>query len=71
MYFHSQFSYDSAQNSLVKWTSNSYTFQSYCRIGMDGIKVGELVCDAVYLNPFDYPKQWYTTYEKKWKKMSG
>ena len=26
------------------------------------------MCDAVYLNPFDDFKQWYTAYEKKLRK---
>ena len=62
MNFHSHFSDDSAQNALVKWKSDSYTFQSYHKIVRDVIKVGELVCDVVYLNPFANFNQWYTTY---------
>ena len=45
MNFHSHFSDDSAQNALVKWKSDSYTFQSYHKIVRDVIKVGELVFD--------------------------
>ena len=33
-------------------------------IVIDVIKAGELLCDAVYLNPFANHRQWYTTYEK-------
>ena len=32
---------------LVKYTSDSYTFKSYHKIGKYIIKAGELVCDAV------------------------
>ena len=31
------------------------------------IKVCYLVCDAVYFIPVAKIKQWYTSYEKKWK----
>ena len=50
--------------SLVKRISNSYTLQSSHKIGRDVIKVGELVCDAVYLIPVANIKQWYTINEK-------
>ena len=50
---------------LVKLTSDSYTLQSSNSIVRYFIKAGELVCDAVYLNPFSNFKQWYNTYEKK------
>ena len=36
--------------------------------GRDYITTGELMCDAVYLNPFDNFKQWYTLHEKKGRK---
>ena len=49
---------------LVKWTSGSYTLQYSHNIVRDVIKAGELMCDAEYLNPFDYFKQSYITYEK-------
>ena len=38
--------------------------QYYNKIGIYFIKAGELVCDAVYLNPLANFKQWYTPYEK-------
>ena len=47
----------------VKWTSESYTLQSYKKLGNDVIKAGELLCDAVYLNPLANLNQWYTPYE--------
>ena len=45
---------------LVKWTSESYTLKSSQNLGKD-----ELVHDAVYLNPLDNFKLWYTPYENK------
>ena len=50
---------------LVKWKSNSYTLQSFHKIGRYVIKVGELVCNSVYFIPVDNIKQWYTSNEKK------
>ena len=50
---------------LGKCTSDSYTLQSSHNIGRDVIKVGELVCDAVYLNPFANFNKWYTPNGKK------
>ena len=35
---------------LVKWTSESYNFQSSHKIVKYVIRASELVCDAVYLN---------------------
>ena len=49
---------------LVKWKSDSYTFQYSNKTGRDVIKAGKLVGDAVYLNPFASFKQWYTPYKK-------
>ena len=59
--------------SLVKWTIISYTFKSYHKIVRKFIKVGELVCDAVYLIPVDNIKQLYTRYggEMNRKQLSG
>ena len=54
--------------SSVKWTSDSYTLQSFHKIGKDVIKSGELVCDTVYLNPLANFKQWYTPNNKKSRK---
>ena len=48
---------------LFKCTSESYTFQYYHKLGTNVIKNGELVCDAVYLNPLANFKQWYNSYE--------
>ena len=50
---------------LVKWTSESYTFQSTQFLGKYFITAGELMCDAVYLNPLAYFKHWYNIYENK------
>ena len=50
---------------LVKWKSNSYTLQSFHKIGRYVIKVAELVCNSVYFIPVDNIKQWYTSNEKK------
>ena len=47
---------------LVKWTSDSCTLESSHRIGRYNIKAGELVYDAVYLNPFANFKKWYTPF---------
>ena len=49
--------------SLVKFSVNIYTFQYYHKIGIDIIKVGELVYDALYLIPVANIKQWYTSNE--------
>ena len=49
---------------LVKWTSDSYNFQYSHKLGKYVIKDGELVCDAVYLNPLDNFNQRYTPHEK-------
>ena len=49
---------------VFKCTSDSYTFQFSHKIGKGFVKAGELVCYAVYLNPSDNFKQWYTPYEK-------
>ena len=57
---------------LVKCTSGSYTFQSSHNIGRYVIKSSDLMCGAVYLNPFANFKQWYIPYEKtKVKQLSG
>ena len=53
---------------LVKWKSEIYNFQSSRNLGNDFIKVCELVCDEVYLNPLANFKQWYTPYENPTKK---
>ena len=37
---------------LVKWASDSYTFQSSHKILVDVIKAGYLLCDTLYLIPF-------------------
>ena len=68
--FHSKFPDDSIQNTLVKCASDSFTFQSYHNIGRCVIKVGEFMCDVVYLNPFANLKQWYNHYVKKGKQLS-
>ena len=47
---------------IVKWTRGSYTLQYCHKIGRYVIKAVKLVCDAVYLNPFDNSKQWYNLY---------
>jgi hypothetical protein len=41
---------------LVEWTSKSYTLQEE----MDELQEGELVCDAMYLNPVGWARKWYT-----------
>ena len=51
--------------SLVKWTSNSYTLWYSHKIGVVVIKVGELVCDAVYFIPVANIKQCYNIIEIK------
>ena len=58
---------------IVKWKSESYTFQSYKKLGNDVIKASELVCDAVYLNTLANYKQQYKPQEDKneGKKLSG
>ena len=48
--FPSHFSDDSGHNALVIWTSDSYNFQYFHKIGNDVIRVDELVCDALYFN---------------------
>ena len=47
---------------LVKWTSESYTLQYSQKLGKYFIKIDELVCDAVYLNPLANFNKWYTPY---------
>ena len=42
---------------IVKWTSDSYTFQSPHKMVKYIIKAGELVCDVVYFNPLANFKQ--------------
>ena len=64
MEFHSYCSDESDHNAHVKRESDIYTFHCSRKIGRDIIKVGKLVCDAVYLNPLSNFKQWYTTYLK-------
>ena len=49
---------------LVKWKIDSYNLQYSHNIVKDMIKNVDLVCDALYLNPFVNFKQWYTPYEK-------
>ena len=49
---------------IVKWTSDSYTFQSPHKMVKYIIKAGELVCDVVYFNPLANFKQWYNPYKK-------
>ena len=57
---------------IVQQTSNSYTFQYSHNIVKDVINAGQLVCDAVNLNPFANSKQWYIPYLKKARKnLSG
>ena len=48
---------------IVKWTIESYSFQSSQKLGTYFIKSGGLVCDALHLNPLANFKQWYTPYE--------
>ena len=36
---------------LVKWASESYTFQYYQKFGKQVMNAGELACDVLYLNP--------------------
>ena len=48
---------------LVKWTSGIYTFHYYHKTGKDFIKVGNLVFDALYLNPISNIKKCYTPCE--------
>ena len=49
---------------FVKWTSDSYTLQSSNKLGKYVIKAGDLVFNAVYLNPLANFKSWYSNYEK-------
>ena len=49
---------------LVKRKIDGYNFYSYHKIGIDVIKDGQLVCDALYLDILDNFKQWYTHQEK-------
>ena len=48
----------------MKCTSEIYTSQYSHKLGKYIIKAGELVWDAVYLNPLDNVNQWYSTYVK-------
>ena len=51
--------------SVVKGKSDSYNLEYYHKIGIDFIKYGDLVCDAVYFNPFANSKQLYRPYGEK------
>ena len=60
------------KNYLAKWKIDGYTLQYSHKIERYVIKSGQLVCDAVYLNPFANFNQWYKPYEKnEEKKLSG
>ena len=48
---------------LVKWTSESYTFQYSRQLGNCFIKAGDFVCDVVYFNKLDNFNQWYNPYK--------
>ena len=50
---------------IVEWTSDSYTQQSYNYKVKYVIKAGELVHDAVYLNPLVNFNQRYTPLENE------
>ena len=53
-----------SEYDLVKCTSDNYTLQYSNKIVKGIIKAGDLVCDALYLNPLANFKIWYTSYEK-------
>ena len=58
--------YENVENwyYLAKWKSFSSTLQYYHKIEIYVINADELLCDAVYLNPFSNNKQWCIPYEK-------
>ena len=47
---------------LVQWTSAPYNITATTEIDNNILQEGELVCDAVYLNPFARMSQWFTPY---------
>ena len=54
-----------SEYDLVKCTSDNYTLQYSNKIVKGIIKAGELVCDALYLNPLANFKLWYTSMKNK------
>ena len=50
---------------LVKWTCDSYNYQSFHETVKDVTNYGELECAVVYLNTFATFKQWYIPCENE------